>query len=73
MKTKRKTFDCVAMKRAGAFRVYRRLKGMTLEEKVAFWQKRSESFQRERTGVRQRPVRSRRTSQSIIVFRLRKR
>lgn len=34
---KRKAFDCVRMKRAGALRVHETLKGKSLEEKVAFW------------------------------------
>lgn len=57
MKTK-KIFDCVEMKRAGSLRLYRRLKGMTLDEKVAFWQKRSEVFHQAEAKVRRR-VRSR--------------
>lgn len=34
---KTKTFDCVAMKRAGAARVNRKTRGMTFAQKVEFW------------------------------------
>ncbi len=30
-------FDCVAMKRRGAARVYRQIQGMTVPEEVAYW------------------------------------
>jgi len=47
MKTKNKKFDAVAMKRTGALRIYRRVKNMTFEERVAYWRDRSEAFHRE--------------------------
>jgi len=37
MKTARKHFDCVAMKRAGAAQVYELTKDMTRAEELAFW------------------------------------
>lgn len=37
MKKTEKEFDCVAMKRAGAARVYETTKDMTPEEELAFW------------------------------------
>ncbi len=49
---KTKTFDCVAMKRRGAERIYEKTKGMTLSEQVAFWKERSDDLrkaQREKT------------------------
>ena len=47
MKTKTKTFDCVAMKRAGAARLNQKMRGMTFRQKVEFWRKRSEVARRE--------------------------
>ncbi len=44
---KTKTFDCVEMKRRGALMIHERLKGMTLEEQVAYWRGRNEEFRRE--------------------------
>lgn len=44
---KTKTFDCVEMKRRGAMRIHERLKGMSLEEQIEYWRKRSEDFRRE--------------------------
>ncbi|MGB2824837.1 MAG: hypothetical protein WBF17_27945 [Phycisphaerae bacterium] len=38
---KTKAFDCVEMKRGGSRRVYDQIKGMTREEELAFWQKRT--------------------------------
>jgi hypothetical protein len=35
---KKKTFDCVEMKRKGAERVMKRTKGMTPEEELKYWQ-----------------------------------
>lgn len=37
----KKRFDCVAMKRRGAARVYRQIKGMTIPEEVAYWAERT--------------------------------
>lgn len=34
---KKKTFDCVEMKRRGAKRVQEETAGMTREEKIAYW------------------------------------
>ena len=41
MKTKK--FDCVEMKRKGARKVYEATKGMTVEEEVEYWRKRTRS------------------------------
>lgn len=43
---KTKTFDCVEMKRKGAQRVQEILKGMTMEEQLAFWDKKHEELVR---------------------------
>ncbi|MDE2997460.1 MAG: hypothetical protein OXU79_00105 [Gemmatimonadota bacterium] len=44
MKTK-KTFDCVEMKRRGAERIQSLTAGMTMEEQLVFWKKRTELLQ----------------------------
>ena len=44
MKTK-KTFDCVEMKRRGAERIRSLTAGMTMEEQLVFWKKRTELLQ----------------------------
>ncbi|MCY3765068.1 MAG: hypothetical protein OXH06_06530 [Gemmatimonadetes bacterium] len=44
MKTK-KTFDCVEMKRRGAERIQGLTAGMTMEEQLVFWKKRTELLQ----------------------------
>lgn len=41
---KNKTFDCVAMKKKGGALIYNQTKNMTFEEKVEYWEKRSEEF-----------------------------
>ena len=41
---KTKTFDCVQMKRQGAEQVMKQLKGMTLSEQLAYWQKGTEEL-----------------------------
>lgn len=53
-----KKFDCVAMKRAGALRIYRRLHNSTFEEKVAYWMERSSAFHEEEQGRRHRRQRT---------------
>ncbi len=45
---KKKTFDCVEMKRRGAARIHQRLENMTLEQKIDYWRKRSQAFRREK-------------------------
>lgn len=41
---KKKSFDCVAMKRAGAAYVHELIKDMTRQEELAFWRKREAEF-----------------------------
>jgi len=48
---KKKTFDCIAMKERGERAIYERLKGMSLEEQVAYWEKRNEELRREREAA----------------------
>ena len=47
-----KSFDCVEMKRRGAEALRKRLAGMTFEQEVEFWRKRSEEFEREQQRLR---------------------
>jgi hypothetical protein len=44
---KTKTFDCVEMQHRGAVRIHEATKGMTLEQKVAYWRERSRQFREE--------------------------
>ncbi len=48
---KTKTFDCVEMKRQGALRIHEQLKGMTVEQQIAYWRQRSEEFRREQEDL----------------------
>ena len=50
-----KTFDCVEMKRRGAELVRQRLAGMTPQQQIAYWQRRSEEFLREQQNLRKQP------------------
>ena len=47
-----KSFDCVEMKRRGAEALRKRLAGMTFEQEVEFWRKRSEEFERQQQRLR---------------------
>jgi hypothetical protein len=38
MNAKKKDFDCVEMKRKGAEKVQQAIRGMTLEQELAFWE-----------------------------------
>ena len=51
MKTETKTFDCVEMKRVGTLRTYEKIKGMTLEQKVAYWRERNRLFHERRAHL----------------------
>lgn len=44
---KTKKFDCVEMKREGAKAVQERIKAMTLEEEIEFWQQRSQQLKQQ--------------------------
>jgi hypothetical protein len=57
MTTKQKTFDCVEMKRQAALRIYERIKDLTPEEQLAYWQQRDEQFRKEREAVQQKAAR----------------
>ncbi len=47
MESKKKTFDCVEMKRRGAALVYERLKDMSEEEELEYWRRRTEEMRKE--------------------------
>ena len=49
---KTKTFDCVAMKREGAARVYRKTRGMSFQQQVDFWREESEALLAEQQGAK---------------------
>ena len=50
---KKKTFDCVQMKREGAARLRAQLSRMTRDEQLAFWRQRTELLRRRAQGLRQ--------------------
>lgn len=41
-----KTFDCVEMKRRGGEYVHAQTAGMTLEQKIEYWRRRSEDYRK---------------------------
>jgi len=43
---KPKAFDCVEMKRRGAEAVERELRGLTAEERLGYWRKKTEDLRR---------------------------
>ena len=43
---KTKTFDCIEMKRKAAERIYEETKDFTLEQRIAYWQQKSDAFLR---------------------------
>ena len=53
MKTKR--FDCVEMKRRGSLEIYKRTKGMTLKQELAYWKKQSDALRKELATKKSRP------------------
>ena len=51
---RKKTFDCVEMKRRGAALLREKLKGMTEEEELEFWRRRTEELPKEQEEARAR-------------------
>ena len=49
---KKKTFDCVHMKREGAERLRAQLSKMTRDEQLAFWRRRTEALRRRAAALR---------------------
>ena len=52
---KTKTFDCVEMKRQGQQRIHEQLSGMTRQQQIEYWRKRSEKFMRQQKRLRAQP------------------
>ena len=52
MSTKAKTFDCVEMKDQAASKIRERLKGMSVDEQIAYWKRRSEELRLEQEQLR---------------------
>lgn len=50
----KKTFDCVAMKRRGAEKIYKQIAGMTVEQELAFWQQRTDALKQRQHTIRNR-------------------
>ena len=44
--------DCIAMKRRGSLRVHHRLKGMSLEEQLEYWNGRNVAFRRQQEALK---------------------
>jgi hypothetical protein len=47
----KKTFDCVEMKHRGAELVQARLATMTLDEQVAYWERRGKELRKRKTAL----------------------
>ena len=54
MKTKTKPFDAVQMKRQAAARIYESIKGMSVEEELEYWRKRTEELRAEQEDANRR-------------------
>jgi len=51
---KNKEFDCVEMMHRGAQKVQRQIKGMTLEQEMAYWKERSGILRKSMEAVKKR-------------------
>lgn len=51
-----KEFDCVKMKRKGAAILKKKLAGLTLEEELKFWQKRTNELKKEQQKLRMKKL-----------------
>ena len=49
---KGKTFDCVEMQHRGGEKIQEETKGITLEQELAFWQRRSQELRRRQQSIR---------------------
>lgn len=43
----KKSFDCVEMKRGAQEKIYKEIKGMSVDEQLVYWKKHEQAFQRE--------------------------
>lgn len=57
MKTKKKTFDAVQMKRRGAEKIYQQTAKLSLAEQLEFWQKRTQALTQRQAALKRRRVR----------------
>ncbi|MBM3473382.1 MAG: hypothetical protein FJX75_08955 [Armatimonadetes bacterium] len=62
MRTRKKKFDCVELQHRGGLAIYEATKGMTREEELAYWARRTaelrleqEKLKRRRAGSRAKP------------------
>ena len=56
MAKRKKKLDCVEMKRVAGAKLYQRIKGMSAQEQLAFWQKQEQAFA-EKYGERIKAIR----------------
>lgn len=54
MTKKRKKFDCVEMMHQGAEKLQAEIAGMTLEEEVAYWRKRTQELRERQRAAREK-------------------
>ena len=52
---KTKAFDCVEMKHQGAEKIREKIKDMTLEQELAFWQERTRELRNHQQDVQVNP------------------
>lgn len=52
MKATKKSFDCVEMMHKGALRIHEELKGMTQDEKLAYWRRKNAEIARKYPHMR---------------------
>ena len=50
---KNKTFDCVEMQHRGAEAVRERLKGMSMEEQLAYWRERTDELRERQRKIKE--------------------
>ena len=51
---KKKKFDCVAMKRRGAERIYEATKNMTTQQQLEYWQQRTDEQRKKQEELRKK-------------------
>jgi hypothetical protein len=51
---RKKAFDCVEMMHAGAAKVRAETRGMSMDQQVAYWRKRTDVLRRVQRGARRR-------------------
>ena len=50
----KKTFDCVAMKRRSAEKIYKQIAEITIAQEMAFWQQRTDALREKQRALRNR-------------------